>query len=830
MRELLYNSNDINDLRFYRFMLFIATLGCLLDAIFFNISRPGHYVVFSMRLAMGGIALFILGASFWVPFIKRYIYNFTHLVGILYTANLLALAYYDLFGQGNVVNITMVIMGISILHRRVVSIGIYLAGFLLVLGILLYLVPSSHLNKAFIFAMMTVTSLIVILLNYQRIYAANQLKQSSEFLRTLFNSATDAVVIATNKGIILDSNEVAIKMYEFAKKEDLIGKHIDDLVKKNFTVEEQSELLREINSKGIWRREQLCVTQTGKEFWGDTAISNIRIEKVKYLFVRILDISKRKQIEEDLIVARDEAEAAGRAKADFLATMSHEIRTPMNAVIGMTGLLMETPLNEEQTEFVETIRNSGENLLTIINDILDYSKIESGRFDLEIHPFALSQVVEDVLDLLSQKAGEKGIELIYYIHAEVPEVIMTDSTRLRQVLVNLVNNAVKFTEKGEVYVVVKQLSNNEGRLNLQFEIHDTGIGIAQDKIGQLFESFTQADTSTTRKYGGTGLGLAISKRLVQYMGGNIWAESTLGKGSTFYFTIATSKGILPKKEEKPVYETSFKGKTALIVDDNATNLRILDLQLGRWGFHNLKASHPQEALDLLEKGTIPDIAIIDFQMPDMNGLDLTAKIRETYGKEQLPIIILTSMGNPPMDKDAALYNAYLNKPVKQSHLYNSINKSLYGKVFEKRPYPLPEIGGNNVGAQKTGNSSIKILLAEDNDINQKVAIAMFNRLGYQADVAANGLEVLHAFQRQQYDIVFMDVQMPEMDGIVATEKLRATMPNPHSPIIVAMTANAMEEDRQRCLSAGMDDYIAKPVKLEIIKASIEKWFPASKDA
>jgi CheY-like chemotaxis protein len=400
---------------------------------------------------------------------------------------------------------------------------------------------------------------------------------------------------------------------------------------------------------------------------------------------------------------------------------------------------------------------------------------------------------------------------------------MMDSTRLRQVLVNLVNNAVKFTNKGEVYVSVELKGDKKGKKILQFGVRDTGIGIAPDKIGQLFESFTQADTSTTRKYGGTGLGLAISKKLVGFMDGDIWVESELGKGSTFYFTIAAEGTVMADPDTRPPLQIDYTGKTVLIVDDNQTNLRILDLQCSKWGFKTLKTEHPHQALEILAKEPKPDIAIIDLQMPAMNGLDLSRTIRETYSKEELPIIILTSLGNQLTLEDKVPYNYFLSKPVKQSYLFNTINKILYVTVIDKKPKPAVK----DRRIVKHEGAHLKILLAEDNDINQKVAIAMFNRLGYHADISANGLEALDALERQHYDLIFMDVQMPEMDGLTATEKIRAKYDgSAHSPIIIAMTANAMQEDREKCLAAGMDDYISKPVKLEVIRNSIEKWFPA----
>ncbi len=528
------------------------------------------------------------------------------------------------------------------------------------------------------------------------------------------------------------------------------------------------------------------------------------------------EIEHRKKVEAELVNALDAAEEASRAKSRFLSTMSHEIRTPLNAVIGMTGLLLESELNEEQRDYAETIRISGENLLGVINNILDFSKIESGKLELEKQEFNLTDIVEDVMDLLSAKATEKNIELIRDIEPDVPQSIISDPTRLRQVLVNLVNNALKFTEEGEVLVHVSLLEKKDGVLTLQFDVKDTGIGIPAEKLETIFESFSQADSSTTRKYGGSGLGLAISKRLVNLLGGDIQVRSQVGKGTTFSFTIKA----LPGKTEtlkRPSLE-ALKGKKALIVDDNQTNLLILGKQLAGWGIETYRADSPKKALELLDQGIKPDFAIFDMHMPGMDGLQLTKEIKSREEWKSLPVIMLTSLGETPAREYQWLFAAYMIKPVRQNRLLKSI--------LEIFSIPTGNIHLAHSSRKSTGfrhNRKLRILLAEDNPINQKVALRQLKKLGYQADVASNGLEAVKAAKQIPYDLILMDVQMPEMDGIEASRTIlqwyQENRPE-QRPVIIAMTASVFTDDKKKCLDAGMDDFLSKPVELSSLEEKI----------
>lgn len=640
------------------------------------------------------------------------------------------------------------------------------------------------------------------------------LARHEAYVSTLVEKVVDGVVTLGTDLRVTKVNASAALMLG-GKSEDLIGLEFPSL----FTKPDGTEICLKCevaDSEGFQDNDIVGKPLSGDNFSAELSVSKVsQAEEESFFLVIIRDVSQRKIAEKLLIEAKEKAETLAQSKSEFLSTMSHEIRTPLNAVIGMTGLLSDTSLSEEQNEFVNTIKTGGEALLSIINDILDFSKIESQKLDLEILPTPTIDPIEDVMDLLVSKAHKKGIDLMYDIGSEVPTVLDTDITRLRQVLVNLVGNAIKFTEEGQVLVKVNAEELASNRHRIIFEVKDTGIGIPPERIDRLFKSFSQVDASTTRKYGGSGLGLAICKGIVEALGGTIWVESESGKGSSFNFSFETSTS----NQQDPVAKgliSSLSGKKVLVLDDNEVNLLILKKQLSRWGMEVVCESLPHTALKQLRAGLEVDLVITDYRMPLLSGEDFVERLRGFVSKEKLPVIIFSSGLKRISSKIEPMINGSLTKPGRQEVLLNMVVRALGNNKAED----LEE----KKKRQRQQFPKLKLLLVEDNSVNQKVALRMLSKMGIEADVAGNGLEAVEIASQIKYDLILMDMMMPVMDGVEATIEIRKQeQGGQHHSIIVAMTANVMKEDMERCRDAGMEDFLSKPVRLEKLEQTILKW-------
>ena len=658
-----------------------------------------------------------------------------------------------------------------------------------------------------------------------------ELFAAQEYTQNIIRSLNDALVVVDLHGRIKAANAASLRMLGYSEQE-LEGQSIEkifsnrDLGNRSFSI---TDFLADAGDQITAGAERYYLSKQGKDIPVLFSVSTIHGSDgntTGYACIA-MDITVRKQVEEELRKAKEEAESASQAKSKFLANMSHEIRTPMNGVLGMTDMLLETNLTDTQRKFADIVRRSGESLLDIINDILDFSRIEAGKLELDSVSFDTRSTIGELVELLSSRAHEKGLELECFIAREIPVRLLGDPGRLRQILVNLIGNAVKFTEKGEVVIRVTLEKEGEDDVWLRFSVRDTGIGIPTEAQKRIFQSFAQADSSTTRTHGGTGLGLAISRQLAAMMGGEIELESEPGKGAEFRFCARLLRDRGAKSEEQASIPCrSLRGFRALVVDDNATNRRILEQQFLIWGIQNRSAKCGQEALKKLREaaaGGVPfDLAILDYHMPEMDGLELARRIKEDPAIRDVQLIMLSSVGLRGDAKDAREHGigGYLSKPVRQSVLYDCI-ATVLGASRSGQERPIVTQYNAKTTERALGGY---VLLVEDNPVNGEMTQGMLEHLGCRSDLAKNGLEAVEAVSRNRYSLVLMDCQMPVMDGYTATRVIRESQTT-RIPII-ALTANAMAGDSVQCINAGMDDYLSKPFTLQGLRMVLERWLPA----
>ncbi|WP_051920473.1 PAS domain-containing hybrid sensor histidine kinase/response regulator [Thermodesulfobacterium hydrogeniphilum] len=682
-------------------------------------------------------------------------------------------------------------------------------------------------NFKIIVAVALITGMIFIIITFKiakavqkEIHRRIEAETKVETIKNIIENLPVGVVLVNKQRKIIDINTAAEKLLGYSKKE-AIGNTCDLLCSKK---EEKCPILD--LGKKVYRGEMKIIKKDGKEIPVLKSVIPLNLWGEIILLEAFTDISEQ-------VRAREEAEKYVKAKSNFLANMSHEIRTPLNGIIGMLEILLGTDLDPQQKEYVEVAMRAGNHLIEIINNILDLSKLETGKVELEKIPFNVRQMVEDVMEMFVEKADKKRIELGCLIEAGVPEIVIGDPGKIRQVLINLVGNAVKFTEKGGVYTYVRLKEELNGDVKLLFEVEDTGIGISEEAKDKIFQPFEQIDASTTRRFGGTGLGLAICKQLVEIMGGEIDFESKVGKGTKFFFTIPLRKG----KPEKITPRYNLEGLKVLIVDDNEVNLKILEYYVKSWGMIAETASDAKEALEKAvlasASGKPFDVAIIDYMMPVEDGFSLAKKLKAQEATASIRLILLTSLtrvGITNHIKEIG-FEAFITKPVRQSQLYDCLAVVMglkKEKKVKEEEILITQQVIKEVKREKKREKKKKILLVEDNPVNQKVAAVILEKLGYSVDIASNGKEAIEAVKNNTYDLILMDCQLPEMDGYEATKEIRKLEGNKRHTPIIAMTAHALEGDKEKCLMAGMDDYISKPVRKEKLEEVLKKWLKEEK--
>ncbi|MEZ5042646.1 MAG: response regulator [Saprospiraceae bacterium] len=788
----------------------------------------GYFDIGIDRYLFGSICLLLLSLSFGKTLSVKRTFQLLDLGFFLFSFFGFYIDYIGGFTSEYLITQMIVIQFTFMVLRRPIQLIQYsLFVLACVVGFLILSRGLSFPYKLFVGASFVIISIGNFFVWSRRLAEQDQNQHMKALMKGILEVSQDGIIAVESKrgpnGRIKDfeithTNKAFYVMFPFLRERKV--RWVKDLIPRRYNDQMFKQFVKVVEEGGSFEAFDKFTGLDSKTIW----LKLVAVKLEDGLTITFTDITLQKEYEAQLERAKEKAEEGARAKSSFLATMSHEIRTPMNGIIGMIDLMYNSELTAEQLEHLDIIRSSSESLLTIINDILDFSKIESGKLELEDRNFSLRSCIEDTLDLLGKRARDKQLDLLYFMEPDVPEYISGDVVRLGQILTNLVSNAIKFTETGEIYVHVKRAAagwvSPDQAVNLHFTIKDTGIGIPKEKLSLLFKAFNQVDTSTTRKYGGTGLGLAICYRLCDLMNGRIWVESQLGKGSEFQFVIACKLSPLAYMEEQehPRVIAKLVGKKILVIDDNETNLMILAAFITRMGLKPEVTKSPIEALKKIKEQSY-DLIITDFNMPIMNGLQMAAAIKKEIN---CPILLLSSSQELPMKEVAKYVESYQFKPVRERQLQLLLIKmfnSPYKEISEQK-----KLRGRTFQENLAQDIPLRILLAEDFIVNQKIATRIFKKMGYDIEIAENGLEAVEKATKHTYDLIFMDVQMPEMDGLEATRVIRERKPE-NGPVIIAMTANAMPEDRQKCIESGMNDYLSKPFKPKDLQGLLEKYNP-----
>lgn len=819
------NKNFDQSLIFYRTLAILAAVLIPLFGVIKKITDPNAVDWMSLRLIISAVCLSYFFLTAKNALAKKYAVPFFYFVLYCLTLWQFALMYANSVSVGFSFAFLLLIFGSTLAFKKRKSLAAYV--FFATIGTF---TTSTFISEPAIKPLMLVSVIFAIgLISYfvlsSRIKIQTALSDSERLMSSIFEDSADAlflVALETNK--ILNCNEQALNLFQAKSREEIIDLRIQELHPSGKSGNFEESTLKDLIKENHWKKESKYVDFEGEIFWGDIELKEIKLREKSVILIRLADITERKEAEKELKDSKLQAEEASKAKSEFLANMSHEIRTPLNAIIGMTELTLDTELDEEQSEFLRVVENSSEALLGLINDILDFSKIEAGQMTLDDSEFDLIEVIESIVDILGTRAEKKGLEMLCFVDPNLNTDLKGDPLRLRQILINLVGNSIKFTSKGEISITVEPYENSDltssGFIAVHFSVKDTGIGISQENIDKIFEKFTQADNSTTRKFGGTGLGLSISKSLVSLMNGKMWIESELGKGSTFHFYVFLEKNSKDSNLIATPQKYGFEEIKILVVDDNNTNLFILEKTLKAWGFEVDLAKSGKEGLQALETKQF-DLIISDYQMPEMDGVEFVQKVRKNPKFDEVKIIILSSFGEVKADiRETLDIVQYVTKPVKQSRLFDVLTETLKVKKDRRIKKEIPiELSKQKLKIKP------KILLAEDNSTNQHLIKTILEKGDFRIDVVSNGHQAVNATEDFNYGLILMDVQMPLLDGFQATEMIRFLEhqnQKERTPII-ALTAHALQGYREKCLQHDMDDYLTKPLKKQDLINKINEW-------